>query len=127
MSKVKLVHCLHRKKGMSVEEFHDYWQNKHGPLVREVSSALGVKRYVQSHSLHNELVEDAFRLRGYTAKPFDGIAELTWDSIEEFGLAGISEKGQAAGARLNEDEKNFIDPETSPAFVVTEKEVIPVK
>jgi len=47
---VKLVGCLRRKAGMSAEEFHRYWKNVHGPLVRSVPEFFRyVRKYVQGH------------------------------------------------------------------------------
>ena len=33
---VKLVYCLTRKKGLTREQFQDYWLNMHAPLVASV-------------------------------------------------------------------------------------------
>ena len=32
-------------------EFHRYWKDEHGPLVRSVAQTLGIRRYVQSHTI----------------------------------------------------------------------------
>jgi beta-galactosidase/beta-glucuronidase len=34
---VRICLLIPRKKGMSEQEFHDYWSKIHGPLVREWS------------------------------------------------------------------------------------------
>ena len=38
---IKLVFCLRRLPHLSREEFHRYWLDTHGPLVRERAPALG--------------------------------------------------------------------------------------
>ncbi len=43
---IKMTFCVRRKEGMSEEEFHDYWLNKHGPLVKSVAKDLNISRYV---------------------------------------------------------------------------------
>ena len=48
---IKLVYCVHRRPGLSVEEFQRYWLEDHGALVRSLRDALPLKRYVQSHAL----------------------------------------------------------------------------
>ncbi|MGH7417889.1 MAG: EthD domain-containing protein, partial [Candidatus Rokuibacteriota bacterium] len=47
---IKLVFCLRRLPNLSREEFQRYWLDTHGPLVRQLAPALGVKRYVQVHT-----------------------------------------------------------------------------
>ena len=39
---------------MSEEEFHRYWREEHGPLVRSLATAIGTVRYVQSHTIAPE-------------------------------------------------------------------------
>jgi hypothetical protein len=52
---IKLVFCGRRRNDLSEEEFYDYWLNKHAPLVESKVSALRIRRYVQSHTKHDEL------------------------------------------------------------------------
>jgi hypothetical protein len=47
---------------------------------------------------------------------FDGVAELWWDTIDAFARAGATPEGRAAGRRLAEDEKHFIDLARSPIW-----------
>lgn len=123
---VKLVYCLRRREGLSLEEFQRYWRETHGPLVAERAAAMGVRRYVQVHTLGAAAdgLHAAFRARnGGSPEPFDGVAELWWDSLESFG--GSSEAARAAGAELLADEANFIDLARSPMWVAVEHEVVP--
>jgi len=48
---IKLVGLLRRREDVPPEEFRRYWLEEHGPLVRSIVKAAGVKRYVQSHTL----------------------------------------------------------------------------
>ena len=54
---VKLVFCLTRLPHLSREEFQRYWRERHGPLVRESAKALGIRRYVQVHTLDTPVNE----------------------------------------------------------------------
>lgn len=36
---IKLTFCVCRRDDISEEEFHDYWLNKHGPLVKSVAES----------------------------------------------------------------------------------------
>ena len=101
----QLVYILRRKPGMSLEEFQTYWREVHGPLVASHATTLGIKRYVQVHSLPTtrRITEG---VRGPMAEPFDGVAEL-W--IDREAAAGTPEEIEAAQQALAEDESNFID------------------
>jgi len=72
---VKLIVCVKRKPGMSVQEFHDYWRTKHGPLVKSVP---GCRKYIRNTC-------SATPSAAYERKrrPFDGIAELWFDSLAD--------------------------------------------
>ena len=60
---------------------HTYWQNQHGPLVKSVPEFMRhVRKYVQCH-----IVENSVPLG--VAAPYDGEAELRFDSAEEIAQA----------------------------------------
>ena len=48
---LRVTFCLKRLPGMTRAQFQDYWRNSHAPLVKEHAEALGIRKYVQSHSL----------------------------------------------------------------------------
>ena len=120
---MKLVFCLRRRPELSREQFQAYWRDTHGPLVREAASALAIRRYVQLHTLSSPIGE---RLRTGRGAPedFDGVAELWFDSVDAMVAAGASPPGRAAGKRLVEDERRFIDLARSPLWLAEEHEVI---
>jgi uncharacterized protein (TIGR02118 family) len=120
---IKLVYCLHRLSHLTREEFQHYWRTTHAPMVKERTKALGVRRYVQLHTLNdptNELLQQG---RG-GPEPYDGIAELWWDSREKLLETFSTPEGIAAGQELLEDEKRFIDLERSPIWLAEENPVI---
>jgi uncharacterized protein (TIGR02118 family) len=120
---VKLVFCVRRLPQLSREDFQKYWRDRHGPLVRESAAALGIRRYVQVHTLTTPVND---RLRGGRGAPeaFDGVAELWFDSVEALAAAGGTPEGRAAGKRLLEDERRFIDLARSPLWLAEEHEVV---
>ncbi len=120
---IKLVYCLRRLPHLSLEEFQRYWLQKHGPLVRNRAKALGVKRYVQVHTLDHPLNEAIRRSRN-AAEPYDGVAELWWESAEEMAAATATPEGQKAARELREDERNFIDFARSSLWIAKEHEVV---
>lgn len=121
---VKLVFCLRRQPGWSHEEFSRYWRDHHAPLVRRHAGALRVVRYVQLHSIEPALA-DALRHHRGAPEAFDGVAELWWESTEDFVEASRSEAGRRAVEELLDDERRFIDLGRSPLWMVEEVEVVP--
>ena len=120
MTITKLVFCVAKKPAMSVDEFRDYWLNRHGPLVRslwEKGTFPGMLRYVQSHTVYEA---DGGRIARGAKKPYDGITEVWMDS----DLGGTDDVARAAsaegGRRLLQDESNFIDFANSTVFVTIE-------
>jgi uncharacterized protein (TIGR02118 family) len=121
---IKLMFCLRRLPTLSIEQFQEYWLNKHAPLVRRVAPVLKIRRYVQSHSFVDERVAPAIAARGGSVAPYDGVAELWWNSIEDVLAAGATGESRAAGLELLEDERRFIDLSQSPLYFVREREII---
>ncbi len=74
-----------------------------------------MKRYVQVHTVTSAFSEAMSRHRG-APDDFDGVAELWWDSVDDFARAGTTKEGRDAGRRLLEDEKRFIDLSRSPIW-----------
>jgi uncharacterized protein (TIGR02118 family) len=120
---IKLTFCLRRAPHLTREEFQRYWLESHGPLVRAAAPALRITRYVQTHTLTTP-VNDALRRGRAAPEPYDGVAELWWDSLDDFTGATSSPEGRAAGQRLLEDEKRFIDLARSPVMVAGEHEIV---
>ncbi len=117
---IRLVFALRRKSGLSLEEFHDYWRRKHGPLVASFAEDLNILRYVQTHTIDDGSNEAAQQARGKMEPHYDGVADLWWSTEAELEAAMASEAGQAAGAKLLEDEAQFIDLPQSPLWFAYE-------
>ena len=120
---LKLTFCLRRLPRLSREEFHQYWLETHGPLVRRHARALAIRRYVQLHSLEHPLNEGLREQRG-APEGYDGVAQLWWDDLEALIAAGATPEGQEAALALLEDEKRFIDLENSPLWLGREETII---
>lgn len=121
---IKMIFCLRRREGMSLAEFQDYWFNRHAPLVKECAPDLRIRRYVQSHRTDIAELAAAPDARGCVQPPYDGVAELYWDSAEDVAAVGETKAGRDAGRRLLEDEHKFIDLANSPIFWVDAREII---
>ena len=120
---IKLTFCVRKLPHMSLAEFQRYWLENHGPLVRDRAAVLGIKRYVQVHRLDSP-VNDAMRASRQAGDPYDGVAELWWDSVEEFAAAAGTPEGRQAGQELLSDERKFIDLRRCALWVGEEHEIV---
>lgn len=121
---IKMIFCLRRRAELSPAEFQSYWRERHAPLVAEVAPLLRIRRYVQSHSFNDPQLAGPVAARGATVPPYDGVAELYWDSVDDLVAVNDSREAREAGRRLLEDERAFIDLSQSPLFWVRENHVI---
>jgi uncharacterized protein (TIGR02118 family) len=117
---IRLVFLLRRKAGVSLAEFQRYWREEHGPLVASVQTKIGALRYVQVHTLDDPMNAAAAQARGGMEPPYDGVAELWWESEQALADTLATEAGRAAGALLLEDERKFIDLPHSPLYLAYE-------
>jgi uncharacterized protein (TIGR02118 family) len=81
---VKFISAVKRKAGMSIEEFHRYWWVDHAPIVKTTPR---LRRYVQSHLLLNHYA-------GGVEPPYDGTAELWWDTVADYEASWSSSEMQ---------------------------------
>jgi uncharacterized protein (TIGR02118 family) len=114
---VRLVFCLRRRPDLSQEEFLAYWRDHHAPLVRARADAMRVRRYEQSHPLDLPATAVIAGVR-HAPEPFDGIASLWFDSVEDMNAGAATQEGRRAARELLEDERRFIDLERSPIWFV---------
>lgn len=98
-------------------------RRRHAPLVRECADALRIRRYEQSHPVDSRAGEILASVRG-APEPFDGVATLWFDSVEDMQEAGATPKGREAAKRLLEDERRFIDLARSPIWLADPRQEI---
>lgn len=91
---LKLIACLKRKPGVSVEDFQRHWCTQHAEIV--VRQA-GLRRYVQNHVLASAYA------RGEPV--FDGVAEAWFDDLDAMRRLAPSAEYRAVRA----DEPSFLD------------------
>ena len=110
---LKLIFCLRRQPHLTREEFQTYWRDTHGPLVEKHREALRFAVYNQIHTIEDEMGTALGHVRG-APEPFDGFAEMVWDTRADLDSAMTSSEGRSAGRELLADEKRFIDLANSP-------------
>lgn len=101
---VKVIALIKRRKSLSRAEFLDHWLVAHPPVVWSLP---GVRRYVQNPALEHS-----------KRWPYDGAAELWFDTLKDVAIAFDSEQ---AGP-MHEHEEEFIEEVTW--FLAEEVEVL---
>jgi uncharacterized protein (TIGR02118 family) len=121
---IKLTFVIRRKPDVESAEFHRYWREEHARLVATHAKTLRLRRYVQSHRIETPIDIALAASREITTEPYDGIAELWWDSIEDVVAVMSEEAGLAASTALLEDEARFIDLPTCAIWFNDEHEIL---
>lgn len=117
---LKISFCLTRLPALSRAEFQHYWRTRHAALVRAHARTLGIRRYVQAHTISDAASLDLALVRGSAGTDYDGVAQLWWDDMAALAAASATAAGRQAGAELLADERKFIDLARSPIFLSEE-------
>ena len=121
---VVITFLLRRRPEMSDAEFHTYWREQHGPLVASHAAALGIRRYVQLHTIDSPVGAAVAASRDCAPHEWDGIALVWFDSEAALVEAAATAVGRAAGAALLEDERKFLDLARCELFLSEDHSVI---
>ena len=97
---LKVSCLLTRRPDLTHEQFHEYWTNKHTPmLAKPQPGAPKVYRYVQLRPIEETVPELA-------TAPYDGVAEIWVASLTDAAAMFTSEHYRTVVAK---DEENFLD------------------
>jgi uncharacterized protein (TIGR02118 family) len=83
---IKLIALLKANPGVSKEEFKRHWLEDHAPLTLKFKNLKGYRINIVT-DLYQEIEGEL---------PYDGTAELWWDSVEEMKEDFGTEAGDAA-------------------------------
>jgi uncharacterized protein (TIGR02118 family) len=106
----KVFAYLTRRPGTTREEFIDYYENRHVPLVLSLASTPRVYK-------RNYVVSGDATSPGSPGFDFDVVTEIIWDD-----RAGFEEWTALSGVpAIAEDEARFLDRSKTRAHVVDER------
>jgi hypothetical protein len=120
---MKVIYCLKRLPNLTPDQFLKHWLEIHAPLVRANQRALRIVRYIQVHTGHGPLLEKLRAFRG-SPEPYDGVAEIWYESLEALETLGRDPAARAASRLLYEDEQRFVDSARSPIWFGEEYSII---
>jgi uncharacterized protein (TIGR02118 family) len=122
---VVITFLLRRRAELSAEDFHAYWRDRHGPLVASHAETLGIRRYVQLHTLDSPIGAAVAASRSCEDTDWDGVALIWFESEAAIvEAATTTESGQAAAAALYEDEQRFLDLERCELFLSEDHQLV---
>jgi uncharacterized protein (TIGR02118 family) len=105
---IKLLVLLKKLPHLSDAEFRRFWLEEHGPIVRRNASARRISRYLQLHPAFGDVLDGIVGRRGGSVAPFDGVAEICWNSLDDMRAANASEEGRRAAVEIVEHEQQFL-------------------
>ncbi|OGQ79232.1 MAG: hypothetical protein A3G40_01660 [Deltaproteobacteria bacterium RIFCSPLOWO2_12_FULL_57_22] len=114
---MKIVRFVRKRRDMTTDEFKKYWLTKHSELEKMVVQKTPVRKITASFATGE--------LKGGKELPFDGLAEIYFDSVEDMKVFYESEIHKTGVMR--KDEENFVDMAADPIRVVTEEYVVAEK
>jgi hypothetical protein len=120
---MRIIYCLSRLPALSHEDFLRHWFEVHAPLVRAHQRDLRISHYVQVHTEHGPLLDKLRAFRG-SPEPYDGIAEIWYESQAALESLGRDPAGRSASRLLYEDEQRFVDFSRSPIWIGQEHTII---
>lgn len=129
---IRISVCIHRKEGISEEDFHRYWAHEHGPLAAEWLKRCGIVKYVQvrrerpplskaprpdqlctmqyhTSSEHRSLAKKMADAVGRPVLDWDGMADFYVRRYEDFEAAFLDSEYMD---RIRPDEIKLIDMDT---------------
>ena len=113
----RLVALICKRDFISAEEFQEYYEKNHVPLIESLFPTLS--GYKRTYLLESNMLNDALPLESErTQSPFDVITELTFDdesAMNQFFTRGADEEVVEA---IRKDEANFLDGEKTIMYRV---------
>ena len=106
---IDVVMCIRRRADLDPEEFRRYWLTEHGERVKRAAATIGAVRYVQYQTIDTGLEEIVQGSRGGPADRFDGVAVISFDSLDDMAEKGAEPDALAVAEQLLVDEATFID------------------
>ena len=112
---VRMIYCVMRREGVTLQDFRDYFNGEHKDLVCEVARELKATEFKQSLTL---MVERNFTVmvRRGTEMPYDGVIELWWDNAAELEETMKSEEAQTKAEIFFSQSSPYIDLTRSQIF-----------
>lgn len=118
MTGIKLVALLRRKPGTTFEQFREYYETRHAPLVTQYSPTM--QDYRRNYLNHE--APEAYQT--WQRLGIDVITEAWFATQEDYDAYLAADTDPVNAAMFVEDELNFLDRDAIVMFTVEERRSI---
>ena len=113
---IRLINCLKRKPGATVDEFRRWWDDpQFEALIQRVVKLTGAVRYARQATLDVAANEMIMHVRG-GREPYDGVLEYWWDNAARLLRDLATPEGHALTLEMAAYQRQFVDFTASTAF-----------
>ncbi len=113
---LKIYRFVRRRPDLTMDEFKNYWLTKHAQFGKLLAEKTPVRKITASFTKH---------LIAGKESPFDGMAEIYYDSFQD--LQASQKSGLYVSSGMQKDEENFADLTTDLTLVLAEEYVVAEK
>lgn len=114
----KLICHFKAKPGLSLDEFRDYYENNHVPLIGRLLPSMA--DYRRSYVLPSDALFSGHVSNAPPSPDFDVVTEC-WYNDPEWDLMLKKLEDPEIGRQIADDEAKFMDREAMVMFVVDER------
>src|SRR5690242_19124063 len=114
----KSIALLKAKAGLTREQFIEYYETRHAPLMRQL-----LPQIIEYRRNFIDL-KDAFIFEGATAPDFDVITEIWYADRAAYDDMVVTASRPDVAKRMADDEANFLDRSKTRMFIVDERQSV---
>jgi uncharacterized protein (TIGR02118 family) len=115
---VKLILIVRRKKGLSHQEFREYYENNHVPLAVRLIPLFS--EYKRNYVDQKEKYTPVHVVNAAAEPDFDVLTEICFDSRADYDKMLLTLADPEIGRLMAEDEEKFIDRNRISMYIVEE-------
>lgn len=116
---VKLVALLKAKEGLSQEEFENYYEKYHVPLV--LKHLPQIAHYRRNYVVPDTLLRTQHMSSDAPPPEFNVITEAWFEDMEDYYAMAATTSDPAIAKIIADDEENFLDRGAMTMFLVNER------
>lgn len=107
---IKLLMFGRRRQDLSPAQYHDYYENIHMPLLRNLTGSAFPLSHERTYVLRDAPDYSAEVVLGEQDDfLYDSVATLTWRDQDHFNALFALYGDDVVGKKISEDEKNFAE------------------